>query len=176
MKKTVASLAIISTLMFTGTALATKPDEDGEHKVGICHRTASDTNPYVYIEVDDEAAEDGENLSDHLGNNDKGHKPTFWKSDGVFRGVTHEKGDAKDDYLATSKSDCDDFSPTPEPTPELTPTPTPEPTPEPTPNPTPEVTPEPTPEVTPTPETPNTPNEPRVVETPLPTLPRTDTE
>lgn len=102
---------------YVGTVCATQPDEDGEHKVGICHRTASDSNPYVYIEVDVASLSPG-----HLDNADPGHKPTFWKSDGVFRGVAHVDGDPKDDYLADSAEDCDDFvvEPTPTPTPEPT--------------------------------------------------------
>lgn len=108
--KSIASLfAIVALLVFTGTALATQPDPD--HKVGICHRTASDTNPYVYIEVDEAALSPG-----HLDNDDPGHKPTYWKSDGTFRGVAHKDGDPKDDYLAKSEADCNDFVPTPSPT------------------------------------------------------------
>lgn len=37
---------------------ATQPDENNEHKVTICHRTNSASNPYVKITVD-EAAADG---------------------------------------------------------------------------------------------------------------------
>lgn len=126
---------------------ATRPDEDGEHKVAICHRTASDTNPYVYIEVDVASLSPG-----HLDNADPGHKPTFWKSDGVFRGVPHVDGDPKDDYLAESESDCNDFAqPTPTPTPEATPSPTPEPSATPSPTPSASATPTPEPEPTPVP-------------------------
>jgi hypothetical protein len=96
--------------VLVGPAAVSATQPDPEHKVGICHRTDSDSNPYVYIEVDDAAAETGDKLSDHLGNNDTGHKPTHWKSDGTFRGVAHSDGDAKDDYLAPDgASDCEDF-------------------------------------------------------------------
>jgi hypothetical protein len=105
--------------------------------------------------------------------NGQGHPAKEWKSDGTWRGVTHVKGDAKNDYLAESKSDCgDEETPPPcefddslpadsEDCVEPTPTPTPTPTPEVTPTPTPEVTPTPTPVVTATPvvtSPPRTPN------------------
>jgi len=109
MRKVVTALALlVSLLVFGGVALAT-PDPEGDgHKVGICHRTASDSNPYVYIEVDEASLSPG-----HLDNADPGHKPTFWKSDGTFRGVAHSDGDAKDDYLAPNgASDCEDFTTT----------------------------------------------------------------
>lgn len=112
----VATVIVVLAFAAVTAALATQPDADGEHKVGICHRTASDSNPYVYIEVDVASLSPG-----HLDNADPGHKPTYWKSDGTFRGVAHLDGDAKDDYLAESAKDCEDFAP------EVTPTPTPEP-------------------------------------------------
>ncbi len=70
-------------------------------KTTICHRTASDTNPYVFIEVDDES------LPAHL-NNLPGHPAKHWKSDGTWRGDDHKAGDAKNDYVATSAEDCQD--------------------------------------------------------------------
>jgi hypothetical protein len=51
----IAILALATTAMTVATAssaFATKPDDSGSHKVGICHRTGSDKNPYVYIVVD----------------------------------------------------------------------------------------------------------------------------
>lgn len=96
------------------------PDPEGDgHKVGICHRTASDSNPYVYIEVDEASLSPG-----HLDNADPGHKPTYWKSDGTFRGVAHVAGDPKDDYLAPGGAgDCEDFEQSPSPTPSPSPSP-----------------------------------------------------
>jgi hypothetical protein len=101
-------------------AHATQPDP--EHKVGLCHRTASDTNPYVYIEVDEAS------LPAHL-NDLPGHPAKVWKTDGTFRGVVHVAGDLKSDYLAETSADCvDNTSPTPTPTPTPTDSPTPTPT------------------------------------------------
>jgi hypothetical protein len=98
-------------------AQATQPDPD--HKVSICHRTASDTNPYVFITVDEAS------LPAHL-NNLPGHPAKEWKTDGTFRGVAHVAGDLKNDYVAETAADCVDFesSPTPTPTETVTPTPT----------------------------------------------------
>lgn len=104
MKRLLVALAAAATLAVPVAATATPDPEDDGHKVTICHRTASDSNPYVFIEVDEASLSPG-----HLDNADPGHKPTFWKSDGVFRGVPHSEGDPKDDYLAQSAADCEDF-------------------------------------------------------------------
>ena len=74
-------------------------------KTGICHRTASDSNPYVFEEVDDES------LDAHY-HNLAGHPAKYWKSDGTWRGVEHSEGDAKNDYQAASSADCNDSSQT----------------------------------------------------------------
>lgn len=105
------------------TAFATNGGQD-EHKTSICHRTASDSNPYVFETVADAS------LQAHLSNG-KGHFPKEWKSDGTFRGVAHVAGDVKFDYLATVESDCEDTQetePTSPPTTEPTSPPTSEPT------------------------------------------------
>lgn len=77
------------------------PPPGNPTKTAICHRTASDSNPYVYEEVDDNS------LDAHY-NNLPGHPEKYWKSDGTWRGVAHEAGDPKNDYPATSQSDCND--------------------------------------------------------------------
>ena len=70
-------------------------------KTAICHRTAADSNPYVFIEVDDES------LPAHY-NNLPGHPPKYWKSEGTWRGQHHNVGDPRNDYKATSAADCQD--------------------------------------------------------------------
>lgn len=37
---------------------------DGDHKIYICHKTSSETNPYVVLHIDESAA-DGEGANDH---------------------------------------------------------------------------------------------------------------
>lgn len=70
----VAALLATITLTFpVGSVSATPPDP--EHKVTICHRTNSDTNPYVKITVD-ESAVDGQKGADHFGE----HKGPIWNS------------------------------------------------------------------------------------------------
>ena len=47
-----AILAGVGLIAGMGSALATAPGSDGNHKVTICHATASQTNPYVVETVD----------------------------------------------------------------------------------------------------------------------------
>jgi len=67
------ALAVLGLTAFSigvaSPASATKPDANGVHKVTICHRTNSDTNPYVVITVDYSAA----NGSLGKGGNDHTH-------------------------------------------------------------------------------------------------------
>jgi outer membrane biosynthesis protein TonB len=150
MRRFLASITIagLMSIALIGPALATQPDP--EHKVQLCHRTASDTNPYVLIEVDEAA------VDTHL-HNGQGH-PAKENPDGSPR----------NDYLyVKGEAECEPGDPE---EPEVTPTPTPEVTP----TPTPEVTPTPTPEVTPTPEI--TPEITPVTTPPPPKGPETDVE
>lgn len=139
-------LAVLAMLLLVAApVVATKPNP--EHKAGICHRTASDTNPYVFIEVDVAS------LDAHL-NNLPGHPAKAWKSDGTFRGTSHVSGDLKNDYEATDALECEDApveTATPTPMEEPTATPTEGPTATPTPTEEPSPTLQETPEATPTP-------------------------
>lgn len=66
-----AALAASSFMAVTPMVGATPPDQD--HKVTICHRTNSNTNPYVLITVD-KSAVDGVGGSDHYGE----HQGPVW--------------------------------------------------------------------------------------------------
>jgi hypothetical protein len=79
-------LAIAAMSVSTAAVASATPPPD--HKVGICHRTASMTNPYVFIEVDIAS------LNAHL-NNLPGHPAK-----------TNEDGSPRNDYIALSAEDC----------------------------------------------------------------------
>ena len=82
----------------------------GQGKTYICHRTASETNPYVLIHVANPAR-----VQAHLSGQGKGHFKTRVGSD----------------YLPTQYEIANGCGATPPPTPQPTPTPTPTPTPPP---------------------------------------------
>lgn len=79
------------------SAFATPDDDDDGHKVGLCHRTASNSNPYVFIKVDEAA------VPTHL-HNGNGHPPK-----------TNSDGSPRNDYLADDRSECTQ-TPAPHPT------------------------------------------------------------
>ena len=152
---------------------ATAHGHDNDHKVGVCHATSSDTNPYEWIVVDESSA----TYKGHLEH--KNHPNKTWKSTVTWNGTTYHRGDAKPDFIgggitqgwceAPTTPDCDDrdghdhhdsiarqdhdgdderceetTSPTPTPT-ETTPSETPTETPSETPTETPTETPSETP-------------------------------
>ncbi len=88
----VASTGLV--LMTTATpASATKPGDDGEHKVYVCHATSSDTNPYVVIHVDVASTR----YKGHLMHRDSPNKT--WKDAGTWNGTQHSAGDSKRDFI-----------------------------------------------------------------------------
>ena len=84
---------ISSGFSLTTSAYATKPAPD--HKVNVCHATSSDTNPYVFINVDIASTK----FEGHLMHRNDPNK--VWKSDGWWNGTWHTAGSAKRDFIAT---------------------------------------------------------------------------
>lgn len=62
-------------------------------KVGVCHATTSDSNPYVWIVVSTNSTR----YQGHLMH--RTDPPHSWKSDGTWNGIAHRVGDGKPDYV-----------------------------------------------------------------------------
>lgn len=113
---------IVAPLMATSAAAPNK-----DHKVGVCHATSSDTNPYVWIVVD----KDSTKYKGHLEHrNEPVHR---WKTAGTWNGIPHTAGQAKADFIegidaGVTEAWCLRTS-SPSPTPTTTPTETATPTP-----------------------------------------------
>jgi uncharacterized repeat protein (TIGR01451 family) len=75
------------------SASASTSNGGGHTPVNVCHATSSDTNPYVFITVDDDSVK----LQGHLMHRDDPNKQ--WKSDGTWRGEAVHAGDAKPDLI-----------------------------------------------------------------------------
>ena len=75
------------------SASATTSGGKGHTPVNVCHATSSDTNPYVFLTVDDDSVK----LQGHLMHRSNPNKQ--WKSDLVWRGQTVHDGDAKRDLI-----------------------------------------------------------------------------
>ncbi|MGZ4638668.1 MAG: DUF7927 domain-containing protein [Actinomycetes bacterium] len=77
-------VVLAATMPYTAGAASATNTNQSDHKVTICHRTHSESNPYVTITVD-VAAVDGEGNNDHTS-----HTGPVWypgaKADGVFWG------------------------------------------------------------------------------------------
>lgn len=87
-------------VMSSGVALmVTATPAEAANKVGICHATSSDTNPYVYIEVDDDSVK----LKGHLQHRNDPNKR--WKSAGTFNGVQHVADQPKPDIIGSFTDD-----------------------------------------------------------------------
>jgi hypothetical protein len=90
--------------MSSGVALmVTASPANAANKVGICHATSSDSNPYVFISVDDDSAK----LKGHLQHLTDPNK--HWKSDGSFTfhnvAIPHVDGGAKRDFIGSFTDD-----------------------------------------------------------------------
>lgn len=170
MKRLFLTLAAVGAIFLAGTAQATATQHA---KVGICHRTASDSNPYVYIEVAQAA------VKAHIGPN------------------AHPPKSGRYDYFASDASQCiQEVTPSTAPTAEPSTEPSPEPSASSVPSAEPTTEPTPTASTRPSPsqgpkesngpgETPIPTNSPDVTPTPapsatptvaLPTAPSTDAE
>lgn len=58
MKKLFAMMATAAAVFaIPATASATQNNGNNDHKAGLCHKTASPTNPYVFIEVDEHSVQ-----------------------------------------------------------------------------------------------------------------------
>lgn len=93
--------AFSALVMSSGIALmvSATPANAAVNKVGICHATSSDSNPYIFISVDDDSVK----LNGHLAHKTNPNKR--WKSTGsfTFHGVTtnHVDGTPKPDFIGT---------------------------------------------------------------------------
>lgn len=88
----------------SGIALLAAAPAQAATPVNICHATSSDTNPYVFITVDDDSAK----FAGHLAHRTNPNK--IWKSAGSFGGVEHAKGDPKPDLIGDfTTSDGEDM-------------------------------------------------------------------
>lgn len=139
MRKALAALLLGVSLVVIGLqpAAATKPDPG--HKVTLCHRTGSATNPYIVITTD--IASDGYVKGGHTGHEQVGNGlggdiiPAYTYKDFSFPGknldLVFGNGETGAEVLAAG---CvlTDVSPTPTPTPTDSPTPSPTDTPTPT--------------------------------------------
>jgi len=141
-----AGVALTIAVFTAGASLAFVSADRPEENVPICHRTASDANPYNLIRVDPNG----------------------------YNGHDLHPGDLIPAPGGTCPSQPPTPTPTPTPTETPTPTPTPTPTETPTPTPTPTPTETPTPTPTPTPtETPTPTPTPTPTETVTPASPAT---
>ncbi len=84
-------------VMSSGVALmvTSTPANAAADKVGICHATSSDSNPYVFIVVDVNSAK----LQGHLMHRNDPNKR--WKTAGWFSGVHHNADQLKPDLIGS---------------------------------------------------------------------------
>lgn len=104
-RRTATVLAAIGMLvMSSGVALMLGASpSSAATKVNVCHATSSDTNPYVFISVDDDSTQ----FEAHMAHRNTPNKK--WKSAGIFLGVEHVKGDPKPDLIGSYTDENDVF-------------------------------------------------------------------
>jgi len=129
MKRIMVILTAMLVAFLMGGSWAWAGDGKGQDEhvpVNVCHATSSDSNPFVFITVDDDSVK----LRGHLMHRNDPNKT--WKSDGLYNGVEHSAGDPKPDriesYTGTDGvfheldgtfDNCDDTTPV-QPKPEVT--------------------------------------------------------
>ena len=126
LRTTLSALVALCLVMVGGltavSASATTGQGQGHTPVNVCHATSSDSNPYVFLTVDDDSVK----LRGHLMHRDDPNK--HWKTDGTWRGVAVHAGDTKADLIGDytdskgnehhydgvidEASDCGDLTPT----------------------------------------------------------------
>ena len=90
----VAALGML--VMSSGAALmVTASPASAKEPVNICHATSSDSNPYVFITVDDDSVK----FRGHLMHRNDPNKR--WKSAGTFNGEDHVANQAKPDLIGS---------------------------------------------------------------------------
>lgn len=88
-------------VMSSGVALmvSATPANAANTPVNICHATSSDSNPYVFITVDDDSVK----FKGHLKHRNFPNKT--WKDAGTFNGIEHTAGQAKPDLIGDFTDD-----------------------------------------------------------------------
>lgn len=161
--------ALIALFAVSAVSIFAHDDDDKDHKVTICHRTNSDSNPYREITVSKKSIT---KTKGHDSHNGPIWNPTL-KAQHIKWGDIippfddYEGQNWTEEGRAIYDNDCKVPESNPTPTPTDTPTPTETPQPTPTPTDTPSPTDRPAPSETPTAEP--------TPDSPLPALPRTDT-
>src|SRR5690349_1248619 len=113
-RRVAAFLAMLGALvMSSGVALmvTATPANAAKNPVGVCHATGSDSNPYVFIVVDDDSiwSTKKHEWRGHGVHRDSPNKQ--WKSHGFFEGVEHNAGDPKPDFISSFTDDDGVFHP-----------------------------------------------------------------
>ena len=99
-RRTAAALSVAAVLvMSSGLALIVAAPAQAKTPVNICHATSSDSNPYVFITVDDDSAK----FQGHLAHHNTPNKR--WKTAGTFNGQPHAAGAPKPDLIGDYTDD-----------------------------------------------------------------------